>query len=93
VRRKRPRGRGTAEQRDEIAPFHCPMPPVLPTERIAHLGPAGGAALRDFEPVYVADGSIATEVAEATPECMSALPPKLECAPGAGQFEVSDLTG
>ena len=26
-----------AEQRDELAPFHCPMPPVLPTERIAHL--------------------------------------------------------
>ena len=29
-----------AEQRDELAPFHCPMPPVLPTERIAHLGTA-----------------------------------------------------
>ena len=27
-----------AEQRDELAPFHCPMPSVLPTERIAHLG-------------------------------------------------------
>src|SRR5262249_49660865 len=27
-----------AEQRDELAPFHCPMPPVLPTGRIAHLG-------------------------------------------------------
>ena len=26
-----------AEQRDELAPFHCPIPPVLPTERIAHL--------------------------------------------------------
>jgi hypothetical protein len=27
--------------RDEVAPFHCPMPPVLPTERLAHLGGAG----------------------------------------------------
>src|SRR6516162_5448846 len=26
--------------RDERAPFHCPMPPVLLTERIAHLGTA-----------------------------------------------------
>src|SRR6476620_11077447 len=24
--------RRTAQQRDELAPFHCPMPPVLPTE-------------------------------------------------------------
>jgi len=31
----------TAEQRDELAASHCPMPPVLPTERIAHLGTAG----------------------------------------------------
>jgi hypothetical protein len=23
--------------RDEVAPFHCLMPPVLPSERIAHL--------------------------------------------------------
>src|SRR5262245_8113373 len=26
-----------AEQRDEVASFHCPIPPVLPTDRIAHL--------------------------------------------------------
>jgi hypothetical protein len=32
-----PRRGCAAEQRDELAPFHCPMPPVLPTERIAHL--------------------------------------------------------
>jgi hypothetical protein len=31
------RGRRAAEERDEHAPFHCPMPPVLLTERIAHL--------------------------------------------------------
>ena len=28
----RPGGRA-AEQRDEVAPFHCPVPPVLPNER------------------------------------------------------------
>ena len=36
-RTERPRCRRAAEQRDELAPFHCPVPPVLPTERIAHL--------------------------------------------------------
>ena len=36
ARRERP-GRRAADKRDELAPFHCPMPPVLPTERIAHL--------------------------------------------------------
>src|SRR5262245_10569891 len=40
ARRERPRGRCAAEQGDELAPSHCPMPPVLPTERIAHLGTA-----------------------------------------------------
>src|SRR5262245_55048185 len=35
-RRERPRRR-TAEQRDELAAFHCATPPVLPIERIAHL--------------------------------------------------------
>jgi hypothetical protein len=38
ARRERPRRRRTAEQRDDLAPFHYPMPPVLPTETIAHLG-------------------------------------------------------
>jgi hypothetical protein len=33
----RPRSGRTAEQRDELASSHCPMPPVLPTERITHL--------------------------------------------------------
>src|SRR5262245_16867438 len=36
-RPKRPRGCRAAEQRNEFAAFHCPMPPVLQTERIAHL--------------------------------------------------------
>ena len=31
--------------RDERAPFHCPMPPVLLTERIAHLGTAEMTAI------------------------------------------------
>src|SRR5262249_26745031 len=36
---ERPRRRA-AEQRYELPASHCPMPPVLPTERIAHLGRA-----------------------------------------------------
>ena len=55
--RERPRDSRAAEQRDELAPFHCPMPPVLPTERIAHLSAAGVAALRDFDPAYDRSGS------------------------------------
>src|SRR6516225_9475560 len=39
-RSDRPRDRRAAEQRYQIAASHCPMPPVLPTERIAHLGTA-----------------------------------------------------
>src|SRR6516165_2927932 len=38
--RERPRRRSAANQRDELAASHYPMPPVLPTERIAHLGTA-----------------------------------------------------
>src|SRR5262249_23216765 len=33
ARRQRPRRRGATEQSDELAPFHCPVPPVLPNER------------------------------------------------------------
>src|SRR5262249_38602150 len=40
ARRERPRCGRAAEQRDELAPFHCLMSPVRPTERIAHLGGA-----------------------------------------------------
>src|SRR4029077_8419810 len=35
--RERPRRRRAAEQRDELAAFHCPMPPVLQIEAIANL--------------------------------------------------------
>jgi hypothetical protein len=40
-RRKRPCRRTAAQQRDKVAPFHCPMSPVLPTDRIPHLGGPG----------------------------------------------------
>src|SRR5262249_32917821 len=40
MRRERPRSRCSADKRDEVAPFHCPMPSVLPTERVTHLGTA-----------------------------------------------------
>ena len=40
-RAERPRGRRAAEQRDELAAFHCPVSPVPPTGRIAHLSTAG----------------------------------------------------
>src|SRR5262249_61335681 len=39
-RHERPSRRPAAEHRDELAASHCPMPPVPPTERIAHLGTA-----------------------------------------------------
>ena len=44
-RRERLSGRRAAEQRDELAPFHCAIPPVRSTERIAHLS-YGGRLLR-----------------------------------------------
>src|SRR5262249_2531025 len=46
--RERPRGRA-AEQRDELAPFHCPVSPVLPTERIAHPSTAGDCCAAEFQ--------------------------------------------
>jgi len=36
ARRERPCDSRAAEKRDEVAPFHCPISPVLPTERIAY---------------------------------------------------------
>src|SRR6516165_4909218 len=41
ARRERPRSRA-AQKRDEVAPLHCLMLPVLSTERIAHLATAQG---------------------------------------------------
>src|SRR5215216_2649835 len=58
ARRERPSNCRAADERDEVATFHCPMPPVPPTERIAHTSVRQEiAALRDFNPAYVADGS------------------------------------
>src|SRR5215468_751177 len=43
--RREGRRRRAAEQRDKLAPFHCAIPPVRSTERIAHLS-YGGRLLR-----------------------------------------------
>src|SRR6516165_6057020 len=45
ARRERPDGRRAAEQSDKPAPFHCAIPPVRSTERIAQLS-YGGRLLR-----------------------------------------------
>jgi hypothetical protein len=58
--RKRPCRCRNAEHRDELAAFHCPMPPVLPTDRIAHPHEEETAALRDFNPAYDRSGSFAS---------------------------------
>src|SRR5215468_8656454 len=47
TRRQRPRRRA-AEKRDEVAPLHCLMLPVLSTERIAHLATAQGSCAAGF---------------------------------------------
>src|SRR5262249_21536950 len=49
ARRERPRRRRAAEKRDERAPLHCPMAPVLPTERIAQPGTAGDCSAAGFQ--------------------------------------------
>jgi hypothetical protein len=54
-RRERPSQRRTAEQGCELAPFHCSVPPVLPTKENST---QGTAALRDFEPIDVRYGSM-----------------------------------
>src|SRR5262249_3777525 len=54
--------RSAGDERDELAPFHCSAPPVLPTEKIAH-SPVRQetAALRDFEPAYDCSGSLSSD--------------------------------
>jgi len=42
--RERPNDSDAAEKRDEAAPFYCQASSVFPTERIAHICPAGGDA-------------------------------------------------
>jgi hypothetical protein len=46
---ERPSSHRAAEQRDEVAPLHCLMPPVLSTERIEHLGTAGECRAAAFQ--------------------------------------------
>jgi hypothetical protein len=48
ARNERPSNRRAAKKHDEFAAFHCPMPPVLPTDRIAHLGTAGDCCAAGF---------------------------------------------
>jgi predicted dehydrogenase len=57
ARRERPCRRRAAEKRDELAPFHWPMSPVHPIERMAHLVRQETAALPDFNPAYDRSGS------------------------------------
>src|SRR5262249_16791477 len=52
ARSQRPRSRRAAEQRDEIAPFQCSVPPVLLTEMIAHLSTAGDYCAAGFLPRF-----------------------------------------
>ena len=90
LHRQRPRERRAAEHRDEIAPFHCPVSPVPPNEKNSI---QGIAALRDFEPVYVAYGSFATGTRPATAPAMSAVPPKAEVNPDIGICRDGVLAG
>jgi hypothetical protein len=48
-RRERPHRRRAAKHRDEVAPLHCLMLPVLSTERIAHVGTAGDCRAAAFQ--------------------------------------------
>src|SRR5262249_56282000 len=67
------RGSGSgAEKRDEFTPYHCLTPPVLPTERIAHLRRQEAAALRHLNVAHVRFGSVTTEAVGVPPQCMSA---------------------
>jgi hypothetical protein len=58
ARRERPPGRRSAQEGDELPPFHSPTSPVLPTERIAHLGTEEAAALRNFNAAHYRSGVI-----------------------------------
>src|SRR5262249_58359271 len=69
ARRERPR-RHAAQQRDELAPFHCQWLPCF-DRKVAHLGTAGDCCAAEFQP-----GSGADAAGEATRPCMSASPRK-----------------
>jgi len=73
-RRERPRSRRAAEKRDELAPFHCSLRPVLATGTVAHTSMRQEtAALRNFYPAYDSFGSNSTDRYAARGRGMSAL--------------------
>jgi hypothetical protein len=75
ARRERP-GSRAAEKRDELAPFHCALRPVLATGTVAHTSMRQEtAALRNFYPAYDRCGSIAPDRHDRGARPMSAPPP------------------
>src|SRR5262249_25410487 len=82
ARRQRPRGRRATEQRDELAPLHRPVPPVLPTERIAHLGtaeccihPPGWSEMIAITPPIISSKEVAQKQATPLPRWRRASSP------------------
>jgi|SRR5215831_7406928 len=57
TRRERPYGSDAAEQRDEVAPLHCPDASHAFDRRWHTSAPQETGALRDFSPAYVGSGS------------------------------------
>jgi hypothetical protein len=65
-----------AKQRDELAPFHCALRPVLATGTVAHTSMRQEtAALRNFYPAYDRCGSIASHRYARNAPDVSAMPP------------------
>src|SRR5262245_59291444 len=57
MRSRRDQPCGTAEQRDELAPLHCRVPPALRPEGYHTSIRKETAALRNFDPAFVRCGS------------------------------------
>src|SRR5262245_1255279 len=92
--RNRPRGRRTAEQCDELAAFHCPVTPVLPTERIAPPQlRQETAALRHFSLIYVGLGSFTSLWLLRSTVRMSASHPKATELLRSSELTLSAKTG
>jgi hypothetical protein len=72
-------GRRAADNGDEFASFHyLPVPPNAYVRKDSTPTWQESAALRDFDPVYVSLGSLASKAAEADRPCTSAAPPKAD---------------
>ena len=72
-------GRRAADNGDEFASFHyLPVPPNAYVRKDSTPTWQEFAALRDFDPVYVSLGSLASKAAEADRPCTSAAPPKAD---------------